>query len=378
MLVSVIKNTRDKKMGSLIFICQYCGDKFIPKDSSASHLERNTPKYCSTDCRDNAQKKHVVVNCNNPNCQKVIDKAPWELKKHPCCDVYCAKEWQKLSGIFAGANNPAWRGGLSYRYRGENWDEQREKAMERDEYACQQCGLNKKEIELEVHHIKPYHLFRHYTEANSLDNLKTLCRVCHMIEEHEYIKAHPDEPTLRRIPKTTPTAKPCIDCRLIFLPLRHSDKACNECMTINCLNCGKDHLVEQYYMLKYRKFCSPECVTTYIGVNNRKIDHFTLEYMKALRDQGLSYSEIADKVGFSKYAVRTNLVKLYGLRVVEHTFTHVDQIMYEKMKTLRDQGFSTRKIASKIGIGKSTVATYLKKLDESVLLPSLATHRKQI
>jgi transposase len=86
-----------------------------------------------------------------------------------------------------------------------------------------------------------------------------------------------------------------------------------------------------------------------------------------LRDQGLSYKEIAAKVEFSKYAVRTNLIKSYGSHAVEHPFTHVDQDMFEEMKALRDQGFSTRKIAAKTGIGKSTAAKYLKKIRRAYL-----------
>jgi predicted transcriptional regulator len=182
-----------------------------------------------------------------------------------------------------------------------------------------------------------------------------------MIEEHQYIRLHPEEPQLRRIPKTRPLSKPCIDCHEIFEPLRHSDKACNKCMTIRCLNCGKDHHVEEYRMTKHQKFCSGECVTKYIGHNNRKIDQVILVEMKALRDQGLSYKEIAAKVGFSKYAVRTNLIKSYGCDAIEHPFTHVDQTMMERMKALSDQGFPTRRIAAEIGIGKSTAARYIKR-----------------
>lgn len=366
---SPIQVSTDKGKDTQKFVCLHCRTKFTPKDSNPSHLKKKPPKYCSISCRDKAQKKCVVVVCSNPNCKKLIEKIPCELKEHPCCDVYCAKEWQTLSGIFAGANNASWRGGISYRYRGENWYEQREKTLERDQYVCQRCRVTKKELELrnlfalEVHHITPYHLFPSYTEANRLENLKTLCRVCHMKEEHEYIKAHPDEPTFRRIPKTTPTAKPCIDCRLIFLPVRHSDKACNECMTIKCSRCRNDFRVQEYHMTKYRRYCSAECVTNYIGHNNRKIDQAMGEQMKRLRDQGLSYKEIAAKTGFSKYAMRTNLIKSYGASAVEHKFTQVDQHIYDQMKELKAQGFSTRRIASKIGIGKSTVATYLKKLD---------------
>jgi hypothetical protein len=74
-------------------------------------------------------KKRVVIVCSNPNCKKLKEKIPCELKEHPSCDTYCANEWKRVCGIYVGRNNPAWRGGISYRYRGENWNEQRVKAF---------------------------------------------------------------------------------------------------------------------------------------------------------------------------------------------------------------------------------------------------------
>ena len=82
--------------------------------------------------------------------------------------------------------------------------------------------------------------------------------------------------------------------------------------------------------------------------------------MKKLRDLGMSYRNIAFQIGLSKYAVRTNLVKSYGSDVVEHPTTYVDRSLFEEMQALSKKGFSTRKIAAKMGIGKSTVARHLK------------------
>ena len=181
-----------------------------------------------------------------------------------------------------------------------------------------------------------------------------------MIEEHEFIKAHPEEASIRRIPKTTPPPKPCINCHKIFQPLTHSVKACRSCMTIKCFNCGKDHSVKEYHMKKFQRFCSQECVTKYIGHNNRRIDQAILERIKTLRDQGLSFERIALTVGFSKYAVRTNLIREYGFHAVAHPSFHMDQTSLEAIKELSKNGFSSRKIATKLGIGKSTAAYYLK------------------
>ena len=82
--------------------------------------------------------------------------------------------------------------------------------------------------------------------------------------------------------------------------------------------------------------------------------------MKNLRDKELSYKEIADQIGLSRHAIRTNLIKSYGHDLVDRPMTRVEKALFEEM-TLGNQGLSTRIIAAKTGIGKSTVAKYLKK-----------------
>jgi len=79
--------------------------------------------------------------------------------------------------------NCFWRGGLSEIYsnfRGWNWDKLRRQVLNRDNYTCQSCG--KSGCRLYVHHITPYKL----SKNNSLNNLITLCLICHMKEEHKF------------------------------------------------------------------------------------------------------------------------------------------------------------------------------------------------
>jgi len=70
-------------------------------------------------------------------------------------------------------------------YYGPNWEEQREKAISRDEHECRECGVSRKmhkekyNHDLHVHHIKPLREIGDYTEANTLKNLKALCAPCH-------------------------------------------------------------------------------------------------------------------------------------------------------------------------------------------------------
>ncbi len=78
---------------------------------------------------------------------------------------------------------------------GPNWQAQRRKALERDDYRCRMCGARAgAEAEgemaggppLHVHHVRPFRDFGYlpgrnsnYKQANELDNLVTLCPSCH-------------------------------------------------------------------------------------------------------------------------------------------------------------------------------------------------------
>jgi len=71
--------------------------------------------------------------------------------------------------------------------RGPNWEEQRNKARERDGHHCRHCGAPERPSRAhDVHHIQPFRTFgyirgknEHYLEANRLENLVTLCTSCH-------------------------------------------------------------------------------------------------------------------------------------------------------------------------------------------------------
>lgn len=91
----------------------------------------------------------------------------------------------------SGENHPRWKGGREgYEYYGAEWPRQREKALERDDYQCVDCGMSQAEHRseydtgLHVHHQRP---IREYinsetltrSEGNQLSNLVTLCHACH-------------------------------------------------------------------------------------------------------------------------------------------------------------------------------------------------------
>ncbi|MES3161476.1 MAG: helix-turn-helix domain-containing protein [Halorubrum sp.] len=87
-------------------------------------------------------------------------------------------------GSQPGEPHHRWKGGVD-EYYGDNWAKQRRKALQRDDYECQRCGItqsehrNRTDIGLDVHHKTPIRTFQSTDDANTLENLVTLCRSCH-------------------------------------------------------------------------------------------------------------------------------------------------------------------------------------------------------
>jgi 5-methylcytosine-specific restriction endonuclease McrA len=58
-------------------------------------------------------------------------------------------------------------------------------ARDRDRHTCVRCGTTREEVgrELDVHHLRAVNTFDEANDANTLDNLVTLCHPCHMFIE---------------------------------------------------------------------------------------------------------------------------------------------------------------------------------------------------
>lgn len=100
----------------------------------------------------------------------------WLGKKRP--DMSLRQAGIKRPNL-CGENSPRWKGGItpinkafrkSLEYRIF-----RKAVFERDNYSCQECG--NRNIELNMHHIKPFSLFPELRLA--MDNVITLCISCH-------------------------------------------------------------------------------------------------------------------------------------------------------------------------------------------------------
>lgn len=102
---------------------------------------------------------------------------------------FCSKEcsWKWKSENIVGEKCGNWKGGYEP-YYGPNWCAQRRITLERDNHICQRCGMTEdgNGRSLSVHHIIPFREFgiERYEEANKLENLISLCRICHTVVEN--------------------------------------------------------------------------------------------------------------------------------------------------------------------------------------------------
>lgn len=80
-----------------------------------------------------------------------------------------------------------WQAGILLRPNdyGPNWQQQRQKVLERDDYRCRTCGASG-DVKLHIHHIRPFREYgyvpganENYKLANQVSNLITLCPSCH-------------------------------------------------------------------------------------------------------------------------------------------------------------------------------------------------------
>jgi len=173
--------------------CEVCEDTF-----EVHPYRADSARFCSRECKDENLRgktgedavgwEDATETFECQNCGDDFEEYPYRNQTLYCSES-CYREASKE--IFAGDNNPAWRGGRVDNY-GPNWDEQRSKALDRDDHSCQQCGVEQSATDtpLHVHHEKRLGWFKEeydapewYKRGNELDNLTTLCRSCHMKEE---------------------------------------------------------------------------------------------------------------------------------------------------------------------------------------------------
>lgn len=155
--------------------CPVCGKQFIVKPY---RVKPGKQLACSLECRQVLLGwGSKLLNCEW--CGQEFRRRNAQVNGHNFCSRHCMGQWQ--SEHVTGEQSPSWRGGWQP-YYGKDWSKQNRQARKRDDHTCQGCGVHQNEITytLEVHHKKPVRLFDNPNDANSLDNLVTLCRPCHV------------------------------------------------------------------------------------------------------------------------------------------------------------------------------------------------------
>ncbi len=194
--------------------CPICGKPFTP-------VKKNDQRYCSPKCRSHAdyEKRKDAIRASNDKWREehighVREQRKEQYWKDPEKYRGKAREWR--------LSNPERFRQTRNRCRDEErFGGNREKTLERDGYKCVRCGATN---DLHVHHKDRT---GHDSEPNNdLDNLITLCVVCHGLEHGK----------------------------------EASERNKIEMVKVICQRCGKEfEIAPSRYVNGRGKYCSREC-----------------------------------------------------------------------------------------------------------------------
>lgn len=183
----------NRSTGKIAVECEQCGDMF-----DVYPYREDSARFCSRECSDEYKKgitgeDHARWKGNKETytceqCGGRFEEYPYRNSRKYCSEG-CYRKAAKY--LFAGENNPVWRGGRVDNY-GPNWQDQRMKVLERDGHTCQECGKHADDMERspDIHHKKRLGWFKEEYDApewwgkgNRVANLVTLCMSCHLEKE---------------------------------------------------------------------------------------------------------------------------------------------------------------------------------------------------
>jgi len=155
--------------------CGFCGEEFRV---NPAYVDRGDGRFCSKSCKGKALSDGSSSEVTCEWCGETFQACNARIERGDCrfCSSECYGDWQ--SENLVGEDNPLWEGGPAP-YYGSDWQQQRERALQRDNRECVICGDNGN---VHVHHIRPFRKFgaENHETANRLDNLVCLCADHHM------------------------------------------------------------------------------------------------------------------------------------------------------------------------------------------------------
>ena len=129
---------------------------------------------------EEAKKKIALVHLGKPrSIETKLKLHIANIGKHQSIETK-----KKISFSEKGDKHWNWKGGISKDHdRGNLWNIIRKNIYKRDNWTCQIC-FKHCHNDIQCHHIVPYRA----TQDNSESNLITLCKSCHVKEEHKYYR----------------------------------------------------------------------------------------------------------------------------------------------------------------------------------------------
>ena len=151
---------------------------------------------------------------------------------------------------------------------------------------CELCGLDGKELTLELHHINGNHF------DNRIENLQILCPNCHSKTPNHRGKNNKYKKNFTNIKDLSEL------------------KTKRDAIEVTCQYCGKTFF--KYPSKVKRKFCSRECYVAYLKVNDNNDDIVTNFKKDYIIDQMNNYNDMtsfSEFLGISRTTLRKILDK---------------------------------------------------------------------
>ena len=198
-------------------ICKICKSEFTP---------RRDGRFCSRKCLDKAKPKKVYsFVCEGCGTVRTTHHRTASAMCLPC-----------FNSTRSGDKNPRWKGGYQHYAPGRHgrdkdglsWKVQRRLAWERDNFTCQHCHI-KGGRNPDVHHIIPWPT----SLSHALDNLISLCRKCHSIEDGKCHEVWGGQLVAKDVKKVVHSSCPVCG----GLKWKRSAK-CYKCRATESTNCG--------------------------------------------------------------------------------------------------------------------------------------------